>query len=115
MYAFNNRRILIVLMHCTADNLPRIRTGLVYFGQQTSMGSIQMGQGFSQSAARQQITIAKYIQRINQNNIQIPHKLPMLVAIIQNDNLRLQLSNGIFAGNRSVPPDYDRHARQIFS
>lgn len=77
---------------------------LVGFGQQKQIAAAQVFERLTQSTARQHTTVAEHIQRIYQDDIQVALQLPVLIAIVHNDNLGIQLFNGITAGNGTVLP-----------
>ena len=85
---------------------------LVSFGQQEQIAAAQVFERLTQSTARQHTAVAEHIQRIYQDDIQVALQLPVLIAIVHNDNLGIQLFNGITSCNGTVFADDYRNTRQ---
>ena len=87
---------------------------LVSFSEQEQITALQVLQGLAQGTARQHAAIAEHIQGVDQYYIQIALQLPMLVAIVHDDNLGIHFFYGIATGYSTVLADDNGNAGQCF-
>ena len=74
-----------------------------------------MSQRLAQSAARQQTAIAEHIEGVYQNHIQITLQMPVLIAVIHDNNFGVHFIHGKLPCQRPVLANDYRYARQSFS
>ena len=68
------------------------------------VGAAEVLQRFTQGASGEDAAIAKHIERIHKDHIQVPVELPMLVAIIEDNDFSLEFVDSILTCNaRSFP------------
>ena len=73
-----------------------------------------MREWLAQRPARQEIPVAKDVHRVDEQDVHIARKLPVLVAVVENRHLRAEMLDGIASRNRALRPDQHRHVGQMF-
>ena len=92
-------------------NRPRRR--LIDLCHEANICTIDVRERFTQRTARQQMSVAEHIHRIDEENIHVTRKLPVLIAIIEDRHLCPEVLDGIASRHGAVRPDEYGYIRQM--
>ena len=90
----------------------RLRRYLVNLGNDKDVGPRKMLQRFAQDASRQDVAISKGIGSIDEDDVDVAIKLPVLEAVVEDENLSIEFFNGHAAAYSSVPTDENGNAHE---
>src|SRR4030042_3547696 len=88
---------------------------MVHFGEKDEAGSRQCVQGCPKDPPGQEVPVSKTDIRVNEEDIQIPMKLEMLKAVVQQQPVDTKLMQGFLTGGKSVLADHDGRALEGFA
>lgn len=89
---FHDGRARVEQTHVFHQGFSGQLRALVAFGEEEHIRPVQMPQRFAQDAPRKEAAVAEQVQRVDEDDVQVPGQLPVLVPVVHQDDVGLQFS-----------------------
>ena len=113
MDALHDQRLLVVLSYRVLDVLARDADRLIDLRQKAHVGALDVRDRLSERAARQHVAVAEDIDRVDEQDVHVARKLPVLVAVVQDRDLRAEMLDRVLPRKRSLGADEHGHFGQM--
>ena len=111
--ALDDARIRIVAVHGLADVVAGAGRRLVDLRHQADVGTADMRDRLAQRATRQDVAVAEDVHRVDEQDVEVALELPVLVAVIEDGDLRAEVLHRVAARLGALRADEHGDLRQV--